>query len=156
MQHLKKQHQFYVWITQISECQKKQASWIQYLKRRNNFNLLLLSFTHKLLTLIEMKTSLASGVVFIIKLKVLPYQGMPNCMHLILIYVFLVIKGKVTKPKTHLSCLALAHVTLKKKKPEWIGNKASFQWRVFWAYTNTLPHLVPTPLSVDFKAFVCF
>ena len=55
-----------------------------------------------------MKTGLASGVAFIIKLKVLPYQGMPNCMHLILIYVFLVTKCKVTKPKTHLSRLALA------------------------------------------------
>ena len=103
-----------------------------------------------------MKTGLASGVAFIIKLKVLPYQGMPNCMHLILIHVFLVTKCKVTKPKTHLSRLALAYVTLKKKKSEWIGNKASFQWRAFWAHTNTLPYFVPTPLSVDFKAFVCF
>ena len=70
----------------LLSAKKKKNSWIQYLKRRNNFSLLLLLFTNKLLTLLIKKTSLVSDVAFIMNLKMYPYEGMTGCMYLILIY----------------------------------------------------------------------
>ena len=64
-------------------------------KRRNNFSLLLLSFTNKLLTPLIKKTSLVSDVTFIMKLKMFPYEGMTSCMYLILIHHVIVTKAEV-------------------------------------------------------------